>query len=50
MLLEDSPTETNEKREPELLGYVLGEVMLEIFRRRLEIAEREMKREERGEH
>ena len=48
MLLEDSPTETNEKREPELLGYVLGEVMLEIFRRRLEIAE-DQDRKENGE-
>jgi hypothetical protein len=30
------------RREPELLGHVLAEVVLEIFRRRIEIAERDL--------
>jgi hypothetical protein len=34
------------RREPELLGHVLAEVVLEIFRRRIEIAEAELTREE----
>jgi hypothetical protein len=45
--------EASEKREPELLGSVLADVLLDIFRRRLEIAEREIEREDvenRGSH
>jgi hypothetical protein len=34
------------RREPELLGHVLAEVVLEIFRRRIEIAEAELARED----
>ena len=47
-MLLDSPTEseTNEKREPALLGAVLGQVLVEIFKRRLEIAKREILAEE----
>ena len=34
------------RREPELLGAVLGDVLIEIFRRRIELAERDLEAEE----
>ena len=37
----------SKRREPELLGAVLGNVLIEIFRRRLEVIERELEAEER---